>query len=392
MLKKLLAVIMALAMAMSLCVNVFAADETEIPLDADHVGQSSAGGVDVLTIENGSITASTDAAIPLFSLLLPEEVPIGETVTIHIKGTSNGDFRVWLLGNTYSGDKGVEATFSNQWKASENGFTAPGEFEKYITLTAEDFDAQGGTVGDRVAFKGPSYGVNLDNLQLTYVGVIMGTTEDIEAGAVEEAAPFLDSAKAALEAAEAATDKAGVEAALDQAKAAVASLEEAAALGFPGVVAMVDEAKEIVTKISGMINSVDADAVAASLQGDVEALAAAKEASAAAGDDVDAAQAALDSAKAALANIEAAAQANPSYTSVLTLLKDARSTVKEVEANLNAAKEAKAAADEAAKLAEEEAAAKKKTTTTVVIVVVVVVVVIAVIAAVALAMKKKKKN
>lgn len=392
MLKKLLAVIMALAMAMSLCVNVFAADETEIPLDADHVGQSSAGGVDVLTIENGSITASTDSAIPLFSLLLPEEVPIGETVTIHIKGTSNGDFRVWLLGNTYSGDKGVEATFSNQWKASENGFTAPGEFEKYITLIAEDFDAQGGTVGDRVAFKGPSYGVNLDNLQLTYVGVIMGTTEDIEAGAVEEAAPFLDSAKAALEAAEAATDKAGVEAALDQAKAAVASLEEAAALGFPGVVAMVDEAKEIVTKISGMINSVDADAVAASLQGDVEALAAAKEASAAAGDDVDAAQAALDSAKAALANIEAAAQANPSYTSVLTLLKDARSTVKEVEANLNAAKEAKAAADEAAKLAEEEAAAKKKTTTTVVIVVVVVVVVIAVIAAVVLAMKKKKKN
>ncbi len=391
MIKKLLAVIMAFALAMSLCVNVFADGETEIPLDADHVGASSAGSADVLTIENGSIMAATESEVPLFALVLPENVKLGDTVTIHIKGSADDDFRVWLLANSTTDEKGSEATFSNQWKGSENGFTAPGEFEKYITLTAEDYDAQGGTEADRVAFKGPSYGVNLSNLKLTYVGVVYGSMEDIEGSAAQDAQPFLDAANAALEAANAASDKAGIEAALADAEAAVASLEEAAALGFPSVTAMLDEAKSVVSQINSKLSSAGADEVVASLQGDIDALAAAKEAAAAAGEDVDAAQAALDSANAALANIEAAAKANPSYSSVTDALKDARAAVKEIESDLNAAKEAKAAAEEAARIAEEEAAAKKKTTTTVIIVVVAVVVVIAVVIAVVLGMKKKKK-
>lgn len=391
MLKKLLAITMALALALSLCVNVFAYDETEIPLDADHVGLSTAGSADVLTIEEGSIMASADASVPLFSLNLPEGVKAGDTVTFHIKGTSDGDFRVWLLGNTVTDEKGSEATFSNQWKASENGFTAPGEFEKYITLTAEDFDAQGGTEADRIAFKGPSYGVNLENLKLTYVSIINGGIEEIENSAVEEAQPFLDAANAALAAAEAATDKADIEAALADAEAAVASLEEAASLGFPGVTAMLDEAKDVVSKINSKLSFADSEEIVASLQGDVDALNAAKEAAAAAGEDVEAVQAALDSAKAALANIETAAKENPGYSSVTEILNNARATVKEIESDLSAAQEAKAAAEEAARLAEEEAAAKKKTTTTIIIVVVAVVVVIAVIVAVVLGMKKKKK-
>ena len=384
MIKKLLAVIMAFALAMSLCVNVFADGETEIPLDADHVGASSAGSADVLTIENGSIMAATESEVPLFALVLPENVKLGDTVTIHIKGSADDDFRVWLLANSTTDEKGSEATFSNQWKGSENGFTAPGEFEKYITLTGKE-------TANAVLFKGPSYGVNLSNLKLTYVGVVYGSMEDIEGSAAQDAQPFLDAANAALEAANAASDKAGIEAALADAEAAVASLEEAAALGFPSVTAMLDEAKSVVSQINSKLSSAGADEVVASLQGDIDALAAAKEAAAAAGEDVDAAQAALDSANAALANIEAAAKANPSYSSVTDALKDARAAVKEIESDLNAAKEAKAAAEEAARIAEEEAAAKKKTTTTVIIVVVAVVVVIAVVIAVVLGMKKKKK-
>ncbi len=388
--KKLFAVILALALSLALCVNVFA-DEAEIVLDADHVGASSAGGVDVLTIADGTITATEEAAVPLFALVLPEKVKIGETVTVHIKGTSDGDFRVWLLGDSDTEEKGVEATFSNQWKASENGFVAPGEFEKYIQLVAEDFDAQGGTEADRIAFKGPSYGVNLTNLTLTYVGIVTGDMDAVEGSAAEEAQPFLDAANAALVAAKSASDKAGMEAALADAESAVASLEEASALGFPTITAMLDEAKKVVSDINALISAADSGDVMATLQSDIDAVTAAVAASASAGEDVDAAQKALDDAKAALTNIENAAKANPSYSDVTAALKDARAAVKEIETNVAAAQAAKAAAEEAARIAEEEAAAKKKTTTTVVIAVVVVLVVIAVIAAVLVAMKKKKK-
>lgn len=390
--KKLLTVVMALVLSLSLCLNVFADGEVEIPLDADHVGDSSAGGADVLTIADGSITASAEANIPLFSLKLPENVKLGDTVTIHIKGTSDDDFRVWLLGDSVTDEKGSEATFSNQWKGSENGYTAPGEFEKYISLTAEDYDAQGGTEADRVAFKGPSFGVNLTNLKLTYVGVVYGSLDDIEGTAAQDAQPYLDAANAALEAANAAQDKSDIEAALDDAKAAVSSLEEAAELGFPSVTAMLDEAKTVVSKITSMLNASDSDEILESLQSDIDSVAAAVTASAAAGEDVDAASKALEDAKAALANIETAAKANPSYSALTAALTDARAKVKEIEANVAAAQEAKAAAEEAARIAEEEAAAAKQKTTVTVIAVVSVVVVIAIIAAVAVVFKKKKKN
>lgn len=395
--KKLLTVFVAALLLLALCVNVFAEDEIEIPLDADHVGASSAGGADVLTIADGTITATEEAAIPLFALNLPENVKLGDTITVHIKGTSDGDFRVWLLADSETEEKGAEATFSNQWKASENGYTAPGEFEKYIELTAEDYDAQGGTEANRIAFKGPSYGVNLTNLKLTYVGVVTGGMASVEGNASEDAQPFLDAANAALEAAKSATDAAGVQAALDDANAAVASLEEAASLGFTGVNDMLKQAQDVVKEIEALISSADAEAVLADLQGDIDALASAKDAAASAASageiDVDAAQAALDSAKTALANIEAVAKANPSYSNVTEALKNARADVKEIEASVTAAEEAaRLAEEEAARLAEEEAAAKKRTTTTIIIAVVVVVVVIIAVVCIVMAMKKKKKG
>lgn len=386
--KKLFALILAAALMLTLSVIAYAADEVEIPLDADHVGESSTGGAETVTIGDNSITADS---IALFDLILPEKVALGDTVVVHIKGSSDGDFRVWLLADGKTDEKGVEITFSNQWKGSDNGFNAPGEFEKYIELTAEDYDAQSMTEADRVAFKGPSFGTNLSNITLTYVGVIKGTVADVEAGAVAEAQPFADAAAAALEAANAAADSAALEAALADAQAAVDTLTEKAELGFPGVTSMLDEAKKVVKEIESKINAAAGDEVLAGVQGDIDAVNSALAAAQGAGNDIDAINAALNDAKAAAANIQAAADSG-NYADVTAAAKEANATVSEIEKLLKSAEDAKKAEEEAAKKAEEEAAAKKKQATTVGIIVVAVVVVVVIIAAVVMTVLKKKKK
>ena len=386
--KRIFAIILAAVMMLSLSVIAFAADETEIPLDADHVGEVGAGGVELVTVGDGSVTADE---IAIFALKLPQNVPLGDTVVVHIKGSSDSDFRVWLLGDGTSDEKGIEATFSNQWKASENGFEAPGEFEKYIELTGDDFDAQGHTEGDRVAFKGASFGVNLSNTKLDYVGVIYGSMADVEANAVADAQPFADAAAAALEAANAASDEAGLNAALADAQAAVDALTEKAELGFPGVTSMLSDAKKVVKEISDKINAAAGDEALAAVQGDIDAVNSALAAAQAAGNDIDALKAALNDAKAAAANIQSAADAG-SYAELTDAAKTAASTVSDIEKLVKTAEDAKAAEEAAAAKAAEEEAAKKKQTTTIVVIVVVVIVVIAVIAGVVMtALKKKKK-
>lgn len=394
--KKLLTIILALTTAFLMTLAVSAADngvsEVEVSLDADSVSVNFDGGIEALTLENGTVTAPTDSNVPLFAVKLPENVAIGDTVVVHIKGSADDDFRVWLLANTTTDEKGNEATFSNQWQASQNGFNAPGEFEKYIELTAEDYDAQGGTEADRVAFKGPSYGVNLSNLKLTYVGIIKGSIADVEGTAAEEAKPFADAAKAALDAANAANgDEAALNAALSDAEAAVASLEEKATLGFPSVNDMLKEAQDVVKTINGIINSAAESEAVESISADVAAVSDALASAQSAGDDIDAIKAALESAKTSAANISAVAEAND-FTAVKTAAREAEDTVSEIENLLTAAEDAKKAAEEAEAKAAEEAAAKKKQTTTIVIIVVVVVVVLAIVAAVVVSALKKKKK
>lgn len=383
--KKLFAIILAAVLMLSLNIIAYAADEVEIPLDADHVGQSSAGGAETVTIGDGSIAAND---IALFDLILPEKVALGDTVVVHIKGSSDGDFRVWLLADGETDEKGVEITFSNQWKASENGFNAPGEFEKYIELTAEDYDGQNMSIADRVAFKGPSFGTNLSNTVLNYVGIIYGTVADVEAAAVADAQPLADAAAAALEAANAAADDAGRQAALADAQAAVEALTEKAELGFPGVTAMLSDAKKAVKEIEAKINAAAGDEALASVQGDIDAVNSALTAAQGAGNDIDSLNAALNDAKTAAANIQAAADAG-NYADVTAAAKDANSTVSEIEKLLKAAEDAKKAEEEAAKKAEEEAAAKKQQTTTIVIAIVAVFVCVAG-GAVTVTKKKKK--
>lgn len=379
--KKIFAIILAAIMMLSLSVIAHAADEIEIPLDADHVGPV---GAEIVTLSNGSVTADE---IALFDLYLPENVALGDTVVVHIKGSSDSDFRVWLLGDGETDEKGVESTFSNQWKGSENGFNAPGEFEKYIQLTAEDFDNQSLTSANRVAFKGASYGVNLSNTTLTYVGIIYGTIDDVEANAVADAQPYADAAAAALEAANAASDEASLNAALADAEAAVEALTDMNGLGFPGVTALLNDAKAVVREINTKIAAAAAGEAFASIQGDIDTVNNALAAATAAGSDIDAINAALADARTAYDNIQAAADAG-NYSDVKTAAKEAKTVLSDIEKLLTAAEEVKAAEEKAA----EEAAAKKKQTTTVVVIVVVAVVVIAVIACVVVtALKKKKK-
>lgn len=387
--KKLISVVMALALVLSMSVFAFAFDESSITLDADHIGLSTAGSADVLTIVDGSITANE---VPLFSLILPEKVPLGDTVVVHIKGTSECDFRVWLLAEGHTDEKGDEITFSNQWKGTEHGFNGNGEFEKYIELTAEDYDQQNCTVADRIAFKGASFGVNLTNFTINYVGIIYNVTmEDIEGDAVSEAQTFADDAASALESAKTAADEAALTEALNKAQAAVDALTEKASLGFPSVTAMLDDANAAVKEINGLIEAAAGDKALADIQSDIDALDNAVAAAKNAGKDIDAINAALSDAKAAAAKIDEAAAAND-YATIKDAAKEAKTKISEIETALKEAEDAKKAEEEAAKKAEEEAAAAKKKQTTTIIIVVAVVVVIAIIAAIVVGASKKKKK
>ncbi len=103
-------------------------------------------------VENGTIVAWS---IP--------QVNMGKTVTVTVKGSSVGNFRMWLLAPG-------QATASNIVSASDLGFTS-GKFELTFTLTAEDHDGRGIGCGDAVCFKGPSWNTPLDQLLIESVEV-----------------------------------------------------------------------------------------------------------------------------------------------------------------------------------------------------------------------------
>lgn len=384
--KRIIALVLALALAMTMAMPVFAADEIEIPLDADHLDLISA---DEATFADGSVTVNE---INQFAFLLPEMVDMDQTVVIHIKGTSDGDFRAWLLGAGTSEEKGSAATFSNQWKASDNGFTAPAEFEKYIELTAEDFDSQGFTSANRVNFKAPSYDSTLVNFTLTYLGVIYAPMSEVEGNAADELQPFMDQSNAALEAANAATDDAGRQAALADAQAAADAIAEKATLGFPSVNELLKAANDNVKAINNAITNAASAAVMESIQSYIDTVNNALETAKAAGSDVAAVEAALAEAQTACDYVEGVANDN-NYDSVTSASRELKLTVREIESVLEDSKKQKADEEAAAakKAAEEEAAAKRRTTTIIIVVVVVVVVVVAVVVILGVLKKKKKK-
>lgn len=372
--KKLIAILFAMLMLCALSVSAFAVDETEIPVTIDNLDHSTDDTA--LVWEGTSVTANE---VNLFTMKLPSAVTEGMTITVHIKGTSEGDFRSWLLNNTARAD----ATASNQYKASDDGFVT-GEFEKFMEFTFQDFDSVGAVDADQVAFKGPTYNTNLVNFKLDYIGIYNGPIADIEAGVVEELKPLADKAAAAL-----ASANNDPEAALAEAQAALDELEAKNTMGFPGVAELVKTAKDSVKEINTILKAgAEADAVAA-LQPSVDAVAAALADAKAAGEDVEKLEAALTAAKSAADEIAKAAE-DTTYAAVKDAAKEAENSVKEVEKLIKTAKDAVAAAEAAAAKAAEEAAAKKKTTTLIVVIAVVAVAVIAVVIALIAKARKKK--
>ena len=127
--------------------------ETEVKINDDTVNKLDK----VVTVADGTAACSDDQ----FSILLPRAYSIGDEVKIHIKGSSDGDFRIWAA------DGGTTMSPEPLWKANENGFTS-GNFDLEITLTIGDKDNSGKETANAVLFKGPSYGVKLSNFKLTY--------------------------------------------------------------------------------------------------------------------------------------------------------------------------------------------------------------------------------
>ncbi len=167
--KKILAIVMAVAMVMALSVTAFAA-ETEIEVSTDNFGyHANATAVD------GGLNSSESE----FTLNLLESLEIGDTITLHFKGTSDGDFRVWLVDGA--------VTASEQWYSNQNGFSG-GEFDFEYTFTVQNWNDEGATGATGVDFKGIAYGTNLDNFTLTYLAVVTDgeevaaeTTDDADA-------------------------------------------------------------------------------------------------------------------------------------------------------------------------------------------------------------------
>ncbi|MCD7803760.1 MAG: hypothetical protein LUH03_01185 [Oscillospiraceae bacterium] len=152
--KKILAIVMAVAMVMALSVTGFAA-ETEITLTSDNLGYYTDA-----TEVDGGLNSSGEQ----FTVNLPETLEIGTTVTIHIKGTSDGDFRVWLVDN---------ATTASEQKYSTTDFgLSGGDFDLTFDLTVQNWNSEGATCATAVDFKGIAYGTNLDNFTLTYLAIV----------------------------------------------------------------------------------------------------------------------------------------------------------------------------------------------------------------------------
>ncbi len=195
--KKILAAIVAVMMVLALSVTAFAAS-------IDLVDGCVANNDGEFVVADGSVTSSGTS----FSVKLAEAVPDGDTVTVHIKGSSDGDFRVWLAAGT--------ATFSNEplWKASEQGVTTPGEFDVTFDLTAFPKDGTG-TAADCIMFKAPSYDSKLSNFKLTFLSINGDEAPAAEAEAEEapaEAEAEAEPEEAPAEAAEETTAEAPAEA------------------------------------------------------------------------------------------------------------------------------------------------------------------------------------
>lgn len=115
--------------------------------------QQESEGRPVYNEETKSLTAKNVAQ---FIVKLPKEVNTGETVKVTLKGKNNGTagFRFWLSDTNFS-------SLSEIMKSADLGVGA-GNFEVSAELTST------GAVTE-VLVKGPSYGTNLDDIEITSI-------------------------------------------------------------------------------------------------------------------------------------------------------------------------------------------------------------------------------
>ncbi len=377
--KKLLSVLLAVALVLSMSVISFAeGEEIEIAINPDSFGVNIPEVTsDIVTWGEGTVTANE---LGQFSLKLPTTCYDGDSIVLHIKGSADDNFRIWLLA-------AQAVTASNQWKSADVGYAGTGEFEYYIELTCQYYDAEFESA-EEVNFKAPSWDGALTNFTLNYVGVTYGTMADVEAAKVAEIQPQVDAAKALVEAVKTVdvTDQAALDAAVADAQAAIAAIPD---YGFASLIATKDE-------LSLSVDVVLGEVALGGFQAEIDAVSAALEDAKAAGNDISAIKAAYDSALAAVDKME---KDGGHLAPVAEKVKELKTVISEIKdlhkAAATANEEAKVAEEEAAKLAEEqaaaEAAAKEAATQTTIIVVIIAVVVIAIVAVVLVVLKKKKK-
>lgn len=377
--KKILSAILALTMLLGMTVFVNAAgEELEIAITPDNFGVNIENQLsDVVVWGENTVTANE---LNQFSLKLPTILNKGESVVVHIKGSADEQFRVWLLAP-------AAVTASNQWKSADNGYVIGEQFEYYIELNCDYFDAEFETAGE-VNFKAASYNTLLMNFTLEYVGVIYGSMADVEAAKAAEVQPQIDAAQALVDAVKSvdATDAAALDTAVAAAQAAIDAIPD---YGFASLV----EAK---AALQLSVNTVLGEVALGTYQTYIDTVNNALQAAKDAGNDIAAIKAAYDEALAAVEYMEDNGGELEPVKVKITELKEVINEIKDLHKTASAANaEAKAAAEAAAKEAEEkaaaEAAAKEQATQTAIIVGIIVAVVVVVVVVVLVVLKKKKK-
>lgn len=177
--KKALSLILSLALVLSLGLTALAA--TEVDVSAGNLGRGASlvpYGQTIKENDDGTVTAISTEII---SYYLPEGEAIapGATVTAHVTGTSDGDFRMWPI------DVNETTNIANDdiFKASDHGFTG-GDFDFTFTFTTlADNDPS-----TEFAFKAFEYGAELDNLVVKSLTLTEGgeTAAPADDAAVED--------------------------------------------------------------------------------------------------------------------------------------------------------------------------------------------------------------
>ncbi len=140
------------------------AEKYSVPITADNWATNS--NISEVNVKYNSDGSAYIANTSIIGWAIPE-VKMGENVRVTVKGSSVGEFRMWLVATG-------QATASNIMTSSELGFFG-GDFEFTFVLTAEDHDGKGITAANGFCFKGPTWNTNLDQLtvksvELTYLG------------------------------------------------------------------------------------------------------------------------------------------------------------------------------------------------------------------------------